>query len=98
MPCRTIACVSRTAVVVPSPAIPVVASAAALHEPRALALEHVEELDLARDRDAVVRDQRAAVADVEDDVAPLRAERHLDRVGDRVDAREERRRARRRRR
>ena len=62
-----------------------------LDEPRALAREHVGELDLARDRDAVVRDQRAAVADVEHDVAPLGAERHLDRVGDRVDAGQERR-------
>ena len=62
-----------------------------LHEPRALALEDVGELDLARDRDAVVRDERAALADVEDDVAPLRAERHLDGVRDCVDARQERR-------
>ena len=90
MPCRTSACVSSAAVVVPSPAIAVVASAAASHEARALAREHVDELDLARDGDAVVRDQRAALADVEDDVAALRAERHLDGVGDGVDAREQR--------
>ena len=90
MPCRTSACVSsdgrRRAVARDRRR----RLRRRLHEPRALAREHVDELDLARDRDAVVRDQRAALADVEDDVAALRAERHLDRVGDRVDAREQR--------
>ena len=56
------------------------------HELGALVLEHVLDLDLAGDRDAVVRDRRRAVLLVEHDVAPLRAERHLDRVGEDVDA------------
>src|SRR5919106_4390807 len=56
------------------------------YELRALVLEHVLDLDLTRDRDAVVRDRRRAELLVEDDVAPLRAERHLDRVGEDVHA------------
>ena len=38
-----------------------------------------------RDRDAVVDDLGRAVVALEHDVAPLRPERHLDRVRDRVD-------------
>ena len=53
------------------------------HELRALVLEDVLDLDLARDRDAVVRDRRRAELLVEHDVAALRAERHLDGVGER---------------
>ena len=55
-------------------------------ELRALVLERVLDLDLAGDRDAVVRDRRRAELLVEHDVAALRAERHLDRVGEDVDA------------
>ena len=56
------------------------------HELGALVLEDVLDLDLARDRHAVVGDRRRAVLLVEDDVAALGAEGHLDRVGERVDA------------
>ena len=55
-------------------------------ELRALVLERVLDLDLAGDGDAVVRDRRRSELLVEDDVAALRAERHLDRVGEGVDA------------
>mgnify|MGYP007099124424 CR=1 FL=1 len=44
------------------------------------------DLDLAGDGDAVVGDRRGAELLVEDDVAALRAERHLDRVGEVVHA------------
>ena len=44
------------------------------------------ELDLAGDGHAVVGDGRRAELLVEDDVAALGAERHLDRVGEPVDA------------
>ena len=56
------------------------------HQLGALVLEDVLDLDLTRDRHAVVRDRRRAELLVEHDVAAARAERHLDRVGDRVDA------------
>ena len=52
----------------------------------ALVLEDVLDLDLTSDGHAVVRDRRGAELLVEDDVAALRAERHLDGVGDGVDA------------
>src|SRR5205823_11254882 len=52
----------------------------------ALVLEDVLDLDLAGDRDAVVRDGRRAELLVEHDVPALRAEGHLDRVGQDVDA------------
>src|SRR4030095_3008520 len=55
-------------------------------ELRALVLERVLDLDLAGDGDAVVRDRRRPELLVEDDVAALRAERHLDRVGEGVDS------------
>ena len=57
-----------------------------LEELRAHVLERVVELDLAGDGDAVVGDRRRAELLVEDDVAALGAERHLDRVGEAVDA------------
>src|SRR4029453_7473220 len=57
------------------------------HELSALVLERILDLDLAGDRDAVVRDRRRSELLVEDDVAALRAERPLDRVGARVSAR-----------
>src|SRR3712207_8009454 len=46
--------------------------------------EHILDLDLARDRHAVVRDRGGAELLVEDHVAALGAERDLDRVGDGV--------------
>ena len=57
-----------------------------LEELRAHVLERVVELDVAGDRHAVVGDRRRAELLVEDDVAALRAERDLDRVGEAVDA------------
>ena len=59
-------------------------------ELRALVLEDVLDLDLTSDGHAVVGDRRRAPLLVEHDVAAARAERHLDRVGDRVDAELER--------
>ena len=56
------------------------------HQLGALVLEHVLDLDLAGDGDAVVRDRGRAELLVEDDVAAARAERHLDGVRDGVDA------------
>ena len=53
---------------------------------RAHILELVLELDLLGDGDAVLGDPRRAEALVEDDVAALGAEGHLDRVGEDVDA------------
>src|SRR6059036_973050 len=56
------------------------------HELRALVLEDVLDLDLTRDRDAVVRDRRRAELLVEHDVTALRAKGDLDRVGQDVHA------------
>src|SRR6266545_2659806 len=56
------------------------------HELRTLVLEHVLDLDLTRDRDAVVRDRRSAELLVQHHVPPLRAKRHSDRVGEDVHA------------
>ena len=53
---------------------------------RAEVLVRVVELDLTGDGDAVVGDGGSAPLLVEDDVAALRAERHLDGVGEDVDA------------
>ena len=58
-----------------------------LHELRAHVLERVVELDLAGDRHTVVGDRGRAELLLEDDVAPSRPERDLDRVGQLVDAR-----------
>src|SRR5919108_512137 len=52
----------------------------------ALVLEDVFDFDLTSDRNAVVRNRRRSELLVEDHIASLRAQRHLDRVGDRVDA------------
>ena len=60
---------------------------------RALVLERVLDLDLTGDRDTVVRDRRRPELLVEDDIAALRAKRHLDRVGEGVDPRSSARRA-----
>ena len=57
-----------------------------LGELSAEVLVGVLELDLLGDRHAVVGDRRRAPLLVDDDVAALRAQRHLDRVGERVDA------------
>src|SRR6266568_2091690 len=53
---------------------------------RAHVLELVGELDLLGDGDAVLGDARRAERFVEDDVAALGTERHLDRIGENVDA------------
>ena len=57
-----------------------------LEELRAHVLERIVELDVAGDGHAVVGDGRRAELLVEDDVAALGADRHLDRVGEAVDA------------
>src|SRR5690606_2626285 len=57
-----------------------------LHHLRAHVLELVLELDLLRHRDAVFRDRRGAERALEHDVAALRAERHLHRVSQDVQA------------
>ena len=59
------------------------------HHLGAHVLELVLELDLLGDGDAVLGDRRRAEALLDDDVAALGAERDLDRVGERVDARED---------
>jgi hypothetical protein len=51
-----------------------------------LVLEDVLDLDLTRDRDAIVRDGGRAELLVEHDVAPLGAKGDLDRVSEGVDA------------
>ena len=53
---------------------------------RAHVLELVLELDFLGDGDAVLGDARSAEALVDDDVAALGAQRHLDRIGEDVDA------------
>ncbi len=57
-----------------------------LHQLGAEVLVRVVELDLAGDGDAVVGDGGSAELLVDDDVAALGADRHLDRVGKLVDA------------
>ena len=57
-----------------------------LHHLRAHVLELVLELDLLRDGHAVLGDGRGAEALLEHGIAALRAQRHLDRVGEDVDA------------
>src|SRR4029079_11519036 len=52
-------------------------------------LERVLELDLLGDGDAVLGDRRGAELLLDDDVAALGAEGHLDRVGELVDAAED---------
>ena len=52
----------------------------------ALVLENVLDLDLTGDGDAVIGDRRRAELLIEHDVAAFRPQRHLDRVGDGVDA------------
>src|SRR4029450_9462928 len=56
------------------------------HHLRAHVLERILQLDLLGDGDAVLGDRGGAELLVEDDVAPLGAERDLDRVGELVDA------------
>src|SRR6266567_3436798 len=55
-------------------------------ELRALVLEDVLQLDLTRDRDAVVRDRRRAELLVQHDVPTLRAKGDLDRICEDVHA------------
>ena len=57
-----------------------------LDELRAHVLERVGQLDFLGDRHAVVGDRRRTELLVEDDVAALRSERHLDGVGEDVGA------------
>src|SRR3954447_23724830 len=57
-----------------------------LEELRAHVLERVVELDVASDRDAVVGDRRRPELLVEHDVAALRTDSHLHRVGEAIDA------------
>src|SRR5689334_3369093 len=57
-----------------------------LHQLRAHVLELVLELDLLRDRDTVLGDGGGAERALEHDVAALRAQRHLDRIGQDVHA------------
>ena len=56
------------------------------HHLRAHVLELVLKLDFLGDRHAVLGDARRAIALVENDVAALRAERHLDGIGENIDA------------
>ena len=56
------------------------------HHLRAHVLELVGKLDLLGDGDAILGDARRAVGLVEDDVAALRTERHLDGVVESIDA------------
>ena len=85
-PSRTMAWASTVAVVVPSPAMSLVLEATSRTHLRAHVLELVLELDLLGDGDAVLGDARRAERLVEDDVAALRTERDLDRIGENVDA------------
>ena len=59
------------------------------HHLGAHVLERVRELDLLGDGDAVLGDRRRAELLLDDDVAALGAEGHLDRVGELVDAAED---------
>ena len=85
-PSRMIEAASTVAVVVPSPARSCGLRGDFAHHLRAHVLELVLEFDLLGDGDAVLGDARRAVGLVENDVAALRAERHLDRVVENVDA------------
>ena len=53
-------------------------------------LDRILQVDFARNRDAVLRDRRCAKRLAEDDVAPLGAEGHLDRIRQAVDSAEQR--------
>ena len=81
-PSRTIAAARMVAVVVPSPAMSLVLRGHLAHHLRAHVLELVGELDLLGDGHAVLGDPRRAEALVEHDVAALRAQRDLHRVGE----------------
>ena len=74
------------AVVVPSPREVVGLLRSLAHQPRARVLHGVRELNLLRDRDAVVHDLGGAVLRLEDDVAALGAERDADDVRELVHA------------
>src|ERR1700730_2743007 len=58
------------------------------HHLSAHVLELVGKLDFLGDRDAVLADARRAKGFVEDDVSALGAQRHLDRIGENIDAAE----------
>ncbi len=55
------------------------------HQLRAHVLELVLQFDLLGDGDAVLGDARRAERLVDDDIAALRAQRHLHRIGENVD-------------
>ena len=85
-PSLTMAWASSVAVVVPSPAVSEVLRGDLAHHLRTHILELVLELDLLRHGHAVLGDARRAERLLEHDIAALGAERHLDRVGQDVDA------------
>ena len=85
-PSRTIAWASTVAVVVPSPARSLVLEATSRTICAPMFSNLSVELDFLGDGDAVLGDARRAERLVDDDVAALRAERHLHRVGEDVDA------------
>ncbi len=85
MPSCTMAWASTVAVVVPSPATSLVLVAASLRSCAPMFAKWIVELDLLGDGDAVVGDGRGAELLVERDVAALRTEGRLDRVGEDVD-------------
>ena len=60
------------------------------HHLRAHVLERILQIDLLRDRDAVLRDRGRSELLVEDDVAPFRSERHFHRVGELIDTAQDR--------
>ena len=69
------------AVVVPSPAMSEVFEGHFAHHLRAHVLERILQLHFLGHRHAVLGDGRAAELFLEDDVAALGTQRHLDRVG-----------------
>src|SRR3954465_4060055 len=85
-PSLTMAWARTVAVVVPSPAKSEDFEGDFAHHLRAHVLELIFELDLLGDSDAVLGDARCAEALVDHDVAALRAERHLHRIGECIDA------------
>ena len=85
-PSRIMACASRVAVVVPSPATSLVLVETSLHELRAHVLKRILQLDLLGDGHAVVGDQRSAELLVQHDVAALGAKGDLHGIGQRIDA------------
>ena len=86
------ACASTVAVVVPSPATSDVLLATSRTICAPMFSSAILQIDLLRDGHAVLGDRRRSEVLADDDVAPLRPERDLDRVGQLIDAAEHRRR------